>query len=118
MSYEIIESSTSRIVAGQFKVETFFYVGDADKNLVGRKSHATREEAQLELDGMGHYLTGLEFAKAQFPKDGDKAHVAKANIVARYLAWEAAGRPVLTADEATEEPAGEPAAEPADGETF
>lgn len=119
MSYQIVEKTTDRIVAGVFKTETFFYVGDAEEKLVGKKAHSTREEAQAELDGMGFYLTGLEFAKAQFPKDGDKAHVAKANIVARYLAWESEGKPVveLKEDEATaseEEVAGEPA----EGETF
>lgn len=117
MSYQIVTETTKRIVAGVFKEESFSFVADAEGNLVGKKAHATVEDAQKELDGMGHYLTGLEFAKAQFPKDGDKAHVAKANVIARFLSWEAEGRPVLTADAPA--PEAEPEAEQAsDEETF
>lgn len=108
MSYSIVTETTKRIVAGVFKEESFSYVADAEGKLVGKRAHGTVEEAQLELDGMGHYLTGLEFAKAQFPKDGDKAHVAKANVISRFLAWEAAGRPVVSADEAEPEAPAEP----------
>lgn len=118
MSYTIVTETTKRIVAGVLKIESFSYVADKDGALVGKKAHNTVEEAQAELDGMGFYLTGLEFARAQFPKDGEKAHVAKANIVARFLSWEAAGRPVVEVD-ADEEPQGSDAQpEPEADETF
>lgn len=117
MSYSIQSLSSRRIVAGAIVDDTVFYVADADGKLVGKKAHGTAEEAQSELDGLGFYLQGLAFAKAQFPKDGDKAHVAKANVVARFLQWGADGQPVITADSAETEQstesgeAGEPTSE-------
>ncbi|QGH45106.1 hypothetical protein [Ralstonia phage Reminis] len=90
-----IKSEVSTIIrAGSLVKEEFFYVADEAGNLVGRKSHSTEAEAQAELTGLAGYAEGLEFARAQFPELGDKAHVGKANVVAEFLAWKEAGKPV------------------------
>ena len=87
------EVSTNIVGAALVKSE-IFYVADEAGNLVGRKAHKSEEEAQAELSTLAGYASGLEFARAQFPELGDKAHVGKANVIAEYLAWEAAGKPV------------------------
>lgn len=89
--------NTTRIVAGKLVQETFSYVADEAGNLVGRKAHATPEDAQAELAGLGGFAEGLEFAKAQYPELGEKAHVGKANVIAEFLAWGVAGKPVKEA---------------------
>lgn len=91
---KVASQETTRIVAGKLVNEEFFFVADESGTLVGRKAHATQEEAEQELAGLGGFAEGLEFAKAQFPDVGDKAHVGKANVVAEFLAWQAAGKPV------------------------
>ena len=101
---KVLSQDSTKIVAGKLTTETFFYVGDADGNLVGRKAHATEADAQSELAGLGGFAEGLEFAKAQFPKLGEKAHVGKANVIAEFLAWQAAGKPVKSVEEDTSEP--------------
>ncbi|QHJ79461.1 MAG: hypothetical protein [Caudoviricetes sp.] len=104
---QVITNNTTRIVAGKLVQEDFSYVADAEGNLVGRKAHATVEDAQAELAGLGGFAEGLEFAKAQFPELGEKAHVAKANVIAEFLAWGVAGKPVKEAKapaEADEQP--------------
>lgn len=112
---KVVSESTTKIVAGKLTKEEFFYVADADGNLVGRKAHATQAEAEQELAGLGGFAEGLEFAKAQFPKLGEKAHVGKANVIAEFLAWQAAGKPVKSVEEDTSEPEPEaPEAAPAD----
>lgn len=93
----IKSQETTRIVSGSLTTETFFYVADEAGNLVGRKSHSTQDEAQAELATLAGYAEGLEFARAQFPELGDKAHVGKANVVAEFLAWKEAGKPVKEA---------------------
>lgn len=85
---------TTRITAGSLVKEEFFYVADEAGNLVGRKSHSSEAEAQAELAGLAGYAEGLEFARAQFPELGDKAHVGKANVIAEFLSWKDAGKPV------------------------
>jgi len=106
---KVLSQESTKIVAGKLTTETFYYVGDADGNLVGRKAHATAAEAEQELAGLGGFAEGLEFAKAQFPKLGEKAHVGKANVIAEFLAWQAAGKPVKTVEEDTSEPEAEDA---------
>lgn len=101
-----IKSEVSTNIKGGALVKSeIFFVADEAGNLVGRKAHDTAEEAQLEMDTLAGYAEGLEFARAQFPELGDKAHVGKANVVAEFLAWKAAGKPVKEAK------AGEAAAE-------
>lgn len=100
----IKSESSTRIVAGKLTKEEFFYVADAAGNLVGRKAHSTEADAQAELAGLGGFAEGLAFAQAQFPSLGEKAHVGKANVIAEFLAWVAAGKPVKeSSDEATNE---------------
>jgi hypothetical protein len=109
----VIKTETSRkIVAGKMVEESFSYIeDDATGELVGKKAHATEAEAQLELDGLGHFESALTFAKAQFPDMSAKAQIGKANVVAEYLSWEAAGRPVKEPKPAGEVKADEPVVE-------
>lgn len=119
MAFVIKSDVTSRIVASSFKKSEFFYVADeATGELVGKKSHDTREEAELELAGLAGLEAGLEFAKAQFPKLSTKAQVGKANVISEYLAWEAAGKPVKSVEEADAEEVPEAPEAAAEDETF
>lgn len=120
MAFVIKTDVSRRIVAGSFKETEFHYVADeATGELVGKKAHDLKADAERELAGMSGLESGLEFAKAQFPDQSLKAQVGKANVIAEYLAWEAAGKPVKEAGEKSEEAAEEPAAaQPADEETF
>ncbi|WQZ01162.1 hypothetical protein CPT_Premi_022 [Proteus phage Premi] len=95
-----IETISNRVVkAGKLEVVESFIVVDADGNLVsGTKAYDTREEAQAKIDSMGNFSLGLEFAKAQFPTMSEKALIGKANVVAQYLDWVAAGKPVVSAE--------------------
>ncbi len=111
-----IETIVNRVVKGAalVSVESFIIV-DENLNLVaGTKAYDTREEAQAKMDSMGNFATGLEFARACFPDQAEKAQIGKANIVAEYLDWIAAGKPVkeVKAAEETEAPAVEEAAAP------
>lgn len=122
MAFVIKSDVSRRIVAGSFKESEFFYVADeATGELIGKKPHDTREDAELELAGLAGLEAGLEFAKAQYPDQSLKAQVGKANVISEYLAWEAAGKPVKSAGEAkaeegVEAPVAEEAA--AEDETF
>lgn len=98
----IKSEESTRIVAGALVKESFFYVADEAGNLVGRKAHSTEAEAEAEKAGLAGYAEGLEFARAQFPELGDKAHVGKANVIAEFLAWVQAGKPVKEAKAAGE----------------
>lgn len=104
-----IETIVNRVVKGAalVSVESFIIV-DENRNLVaGTKAYDTREEAQAKMDSMGNFATGLEFARACFPDQAEKAQIGKANIVAEYLDWIAAGKPVkeVKAAEEAEAPA-------------
>lgn len=95
-----IETIVNRVVKGAalVSVESFIIV-DENRNLVaGTKAYDTREEAQAKMDSMGNFATGLEFARACFPDQAEKAQIGKANIVAEYLDWIAAGKPVKVAE--------------------
>lgn len=109
----IKSQESTNIKGGALVTETFFFVTDEQGQLVGRKAHSTEAEAQTELATLAGYASGLEFARAQFPGLGDKAHVGKANVVAEYLAWVEAGKPVkeAKADSADAEAPAEPEAE-------
>lgn len=112
----IKSQDTTNIKAGALVTETFFFVADEDGKLVGRKAHGSEAEAQAELATLAGYASGLEFARAQFPDLGDKAHVGKANVIAEYLAWVEAGKPVKE-PKAAGETSGEESPEEA-GEAF
>lgn len=122
MAFVIKSDVSRRIVAGSFKESEFFYVADeATGELIGKKPHDTKEEAEFELAGLAGLEAGLEFAKAQYPDQSLKAQVGKANVISEYLAWEAAGKPVkeagaAKAEEGVEAPVADEAA--AEDETF
>lgn len=99
-----IETIVNRVVKGAdlVSVESFVIVDEANKLVAGTKAYDTREEAQAKIDSMGNFAAGLEFARACFPEQADKAQIGKANIVAEYLDWIAAGKPVKEAKAAEE----------------
>lgn len=99
-----IETIVNRVVKGAalVSVESFIIVDEAGSLVAGTKAYDTREEAQAKIDSMGNFATGLEFARACFPEQADKAQIGKANIVAEYLDWIAAGKPVKEAKAAEE----------------
>lgn len=98
-----IETIVNRVVKGAalVSVESFIIVDEAGSLVAGTKSYDTREEAQAKIDSMGNFAAGLEFARVVYGDQADKAQVGKANIVAEYLDWVAAGKPVkeVKADE-------------------
>ena len=105
-----IETIVNRVVKGAalVSVESFIIVDEAGSLVAGTKSYDTREEAQAKIDSMGNFAAGLEFARAMYGDQADKAQVGKANIVAEYLDWIAAGKPVKevkAAEEAVDEAA-------------
>lgn len=104
-----IETIVNRVVKGAalVSVESFIIVDEAGSLVAGTKAYDTREEAQAKIDSMGNFAAGLEFARACFPEQADKAQIGKANIVAEYLDWIAAGKPVkeVKAAEEAEAPA-------------
>ncbi len=113
-----IETIVNRVVKGAdlVSVESFVIVDEVNKLVAGTKAYDTREEAQAKIDSMGNFAAGLEFARACFPEQADKAQIGKANIVAEYLDWIAAGKPVkeVKAAEEAEAPAVEEVAAPVD----
>lgn len=104
-----IETIVNRVVKGAalVSVESFIIVDEAGSLVAGTKAYDTREEAQAKIDSMGNFAAGLEFARACFPEQADKAQIGKANIVAEYLDWIAAGKPMkeVKAAEEAEAPA-------------
>lgn len=111
-----IETIVNRVVKGAalVSVESFIIVDEAGSLVAGTKAYDTREEAQAKIDSMGNFAAGLEFARACFPEQADKAQIGKANIVAEYLDWIAAGKPVkeVKAAEEAEAPTVEESAAP------
>ena len=108
-----IETIVNRVVKGAdlVSVESFVIVDEANKLVAGTKAYDTREEAQAKIDSMGNFAAGLEFARACFPDQAEKAQIGKANILAEYLDWIAAGKPVKVAEaKEAEAPAEEVAA--------
>lgn len=97
----VIETITNRkVVAGKLSVvESFIIVDESGAFVTGTKEYATREEAQANIDSMGNFAAGLEFAKAVYGAQADKAQMGKANLIAEYLDWVAAGKPVKAAEE-------------------
>lgn len=104
-----IETISNKVVkAGKLVAVLSFIIVDAEGSLIsGTKAYDTREEAQAKIDSMGNLAEGLAFAKAAFPGMADKALVGKANAIAAYLDWIAAGRPVKFVEEAAADVAGE-----------
>ena len=104
-----IETLSNKVVKGASLVTvTSFIITDAAGNLVsGTKAYDSEAEAQAKIDSMGNLIEGLAFAKAAFPTLSDKAQVGKANNIAAYLDWVAAGRPEAVAEEAQVEAEGE-----------
>lgn len=104
-----IETIVNRVVKGAalVSVESFIIIDENGNLVAGTKAYDTREEAQAKIDSMGNFAAGLEFARACFPDQADKAQIGKANIVAEYLDWIAAGKPVkeVKAAEEAEAPA-------------
>lgn len=91
-----IETLSNRVVkAGKLEVvESFIVVDEAGALVAGTKAYDTRDEAQAKIDSMGNFAAGLEFARAMYGDQADKAQIGKANIVAEFLDWVAAGKPV------------------------
>ncbi len=103
MSFIIAAETTKVFKSGSFVEETVFFVQDDQSGaIVSKKVYAAEAEAQAELDGLKGLEVGMVFAQAAFPDLGAKGQVAKANVVAEYLAWEAAGRPVKEAKQVAE----------------
>lgn len=102
-----IETLSNRVVkAGKLEVvESFIIVDEAGDLIAGTKAYDSREEAQAKIDSMGNFAAGLEFARAVYGAQADKAQIGKANIVAEYLDWVAAGKPVKSVEAAVEEAA-------------
>lgn len=94
-----IENLSNRVVkAGKLEVvESFIIVDETGALVAGTKAYDTREEAQAKIDSMGNFAAGLEFARAMYGDQADKAQIGKANIVAEFLDWVAAGKPVKEA---------------------
>jgi len=94
-----IETLSNRVVkAGKLEVvESFIIVDEAGALVAGTKAYDTRDEAQAKIDSMGNFAAGLEFARAMYGDQADKAQIGKANIVAEFLDWVAAGKPVKEA---------------------
>lgn len=112
-----IETLSNRVVkAGKLEVvESFIIVDEAGALVAGTKAYDTREEAQAKIDSMGNFATGLEFARAMYGDQADKAQIGKANIVAEFLDWVAAGKPVKVAEsKEAEAPSVEEVAAPVD----
>lgn len=96
-----IETLSNRVVkAGKLEVvESFIVVDEAGNLVAGTKAYDTRDEAQAKIDSMGNFALGLEFARAMYGDQADKAQIGKANVVAEYLDWVAKGKPTKAAEE-------------------
>lgn len=96
-----IETLSNKVVKGAaLVIVQSFIIVDAAGNLVsGTKAYDTEAEAQAKIDGLGNLSEGLAFAQAQYPELSDKAQVGKANVIAVYLDWVAAGKPVKSVEE-------------------
>lgn len=117
MTFSIKALSNTSIVSGKIVTAEKFAVVDSKDEPVLPKLFDTEAEAQTAIDGLGNLSEGTQFAEAQFPGMGDKAKKGKANVVAEYLDWVAAGRPVKELppeeDKAEEAPVAEGAITPA-----
>lgn len=112
-----IETLSNRVVkAGKLEVvESFIIVDEAGALVAGTKAYDTRDEAQAKIYSMGNFAAGLEFARAMYGDQADKAQIGKANIVAEFLDWVAAGKPVKVAEsKEAEAPSVEEVAAPVD----
>lgn len=109
-----IKPLTNQSFSGGKLVEvTKFLVVDADGTPVVSKFFESEADAQAQIDSLGNLSEGLSFAKAQFGGLADKAQRGKANVVAEYLDWIAAGRPVKEVEAQAEAEVAEEGAEKA-----
>lgn len=116
MSKLVVASLSGKSIQGKALVMTqTFYVADADADMapVTGKIHPVEADAEAELASMKGLAEGLAFAEAQYPELAERGRKGKANVIAEYLAWDAAGRPVK---EVAEEPADPPLVDAADEE--
>ncbi|AUV57219.1 hypotheticla protein [Erwinia phage vB_EamP-S2] len=116
MSFTIKALVNQSFNAGKLVEVTKFLVVDADGNPVVSKFFESEADAQAQIDALGNLSEGLSFAKAQFGGLADKAQRGKANVVAEYLDWIAAGRPVKEVAEAEPAEATEEAATETDAQ--
>ncbi|WJN64936.1 hypothetical protein Erwinia_phage_Tapenade_00044 [Erwinia phage Tapenade] len=116
MSFTIKALVNQSFNAGKLVEVTKFLVVDADGNPVVSKFFESEADAQSQIDALGNLSEGLSFAKAQFGGLADKAQRGKANVVAEYLDWIAAGRPVKEVAEAEPAEATEEAATETDAQ--
>lgn len=107
--FSIITIANKGMVQGKLVDVTKFLVVDASGEPVVSKFFDSEADAQAVIDGMGNLSEGLAFASAKFPGLAPKAQKGKANTIAEYLDWIAAGRPVteLTPEVAESAEAGE-----------
>lgn len=104
MSQFSIKSLKNQSFTGGKLVEVEkFLVVDATGTPVVSKFFDSEELAQAQIDSLGNLSEGLSFAQAQFGNLADKAQRGKANVVAEYLDWIAAGRPVKEFESTGEE---------------
>ena len=62
---------------------------------VDGKTFTSREEAEAALARLASLQEGLAFANAQYPDLAEKAKRGKANVIAEYIDWVAAGKPAV-----------------------
>lgn len=93
MELQIVELKNTAVVAGKLTTVTKFIVADASGELVGKKAHDSLDKAEAEKEGLAGYGEGLAFCKA-IGVEG-KAAVGKANVIAQFLAYVAAGKPAV-----------------------
>lgn len=102
---KLIIQTLPQVVAS--KLVDQFVVMDETGNLIGKKAHKSREDAEQELGGLKFYAKGLEFARATAPEGAqEKSLVGKANVVAAFLLWQEQASEVAEApaeEETTEE---------------
>lgn len=117
--FAILPLVSKAFVSGKLTEVTKFLVVDDKQEPVHSKFYDSEAEAQTIIDGLGNFAEGLAFARAVHPGMADKAQKAKAGVIAEYLTWLSADRPVTelnteaTATEAAAVVEGAVAAEPA-----
>lgn len=114
MSFSIQSLVNKSFVNGKIVEVTKHLVVDENGEPVVSKFFDSAELAQAQIDSLGSLSEGLAFAKAQFHDQADKAQKGKAAIIAAYLDWVTAGRPVKEVAEPA--PAAEPTAETTEAE--
>lgn len=107
MSKLVVASLSGKSIQNKALVMTkTFYVADADADMapVTGKTHSSAADANAELSSMKGLAEGLSFAEAQYPDLAERGRKSKANVIAEYLSWDAAGRPVKEVAEPEDAP--------------